>query len=382
MIISLKFFGLLIGSAIVYWLLPRQKIRNLFLSLVSIGYITWFDKWAGIMVIALTVFTYLFAQLIDKKQNKALIHKLGIIGLLGVLVFFKYTGLLVNTFNQLHAFIDALPQFHIDKILLPLGISYITFKYISYLTDIHWKIVKPGNFIDFLCYGTLFTIYVAGPIERFERLKPQLEVKQLFTTNYLEEGFERIVFGIFKKVVLADWIGYFISPVWEDQSNYSLGIRALALLGYSLQIYFDFAGYSDIAIGASRLFGLKIMENFNWPYLQPNISQFWRNWHISLSDWIRDYVFFPLSHVSTKEIWLMFLVPVIAMGLCGFWHGAGWNFLFWGILHGLAISIFQYWQKYKRKHKWALNISKQKWFDIFSPVLTFLFVTIAWLWFR
>jgi alginate O-acetyltransferase complex protein AlgI len=382
MIISLKFFGVLIGSAFIYWLIPWQKWRNLFLSVVSLAFISWFDKGAGLLVITLTAFTYLFALLIDKKENKAFFHKLGIIGLLGVLVAFKYTGLLVNTFNHLHAFISLLPQFQIDKILLPLGVSYITFKYISYLTDIYWKIVKPGNYIDFLCYGSLFTIYVAGPIERFERLKPQLRKKLIFKTIYIEEAFERIVFGIFKKAVLADWIGYFINPVWEDQSSYTLGIRALALLGFSLQIYFDFSGYSDIAIGASRLFGFKIMENFNWPYIQPNISQFWRNWHISLSDWIRDYLFFPLSRISNKKIWLMFFVPVIAMGLCGFWHGAGWNFLWWGVLHGLAISIYQFWQKFKRKHKWALSVSNKKWFDILSPVMTFVFVTIAWIWFR
>lgn len=265
MIISLKFFGVLVGSALIYWLIPRQKYRNLFLSLVSFAYILWFDKSAAIVVVSLSVFTYLFGVLIDKKNNKRLFHRIGIIGLVAVLIGFKYTGLLAETYNELHSFIHSLPQFRIDKILLPIGISYITFKYISYLTDIYWKIIKSGHFIDFLCYGSLFTIYVAGPIERFERLKPQLEQKQKFTSKYVEESFQRIVYGIFKKAVLADWIGYFINPVWDNQDNYILGIRALALLGYSFQIYFDFSGYSDIAIGASRLFGFKIMENFNWP---------------------------------------------------------------------------------------------------------------------
>lgn len=382
MIISLKFFSVLIGSALIYWAIPWQKYRNLFLSLVSLVFISWFDKWAGVLIITLTVFTFLFALLIDTRKNKKLFHRIGVIGLLTVLIIFKYTGLLAETFDQLSSFMHTLPEFKIDKILLPLGISYITFKYISYLTDIYWKIVKPGHFFDFLCYGSLFTIYVAGPIERFERLKPQLEIKQQFTSKYIEESFERIVYGIFKKAVLADWIGYFINPIWDNQDNFSFGIRALALLGFSLQIYFDFSGYSDIAIGSSRLFGFKIIENFNWPYLQPNISQFWRNWHISLSDWIRDYIFFPLARVSNRKIWFLFFVPVISMGLCGFWHGAGWNFLFWGILHGLAISILQYWQKIKRNYAFARHLSKQKWFDYLSPILTFSFVTVAWLWFR
>lgn len=382
MIISLKFFGVLVGSALIYWLIPWQKYRNAFLSLVSLAFVSWFDKWAGVLILSLTIFTWFFGLLIDRKENKKFWHVLGIVGLLAVLIVFKYSGLMVETFNQLTSFITTLPEFHIDKILLPLGVSYITFKYISYLTDIYWKIVKPGHFIDFLCYGSLFTIYVAGPIERFERLKPQLEIRRKFFSSHIEESFKRIVFGIFKKVVLADWIGYFIYPVWDNLDNYSLGIQALALLGYSLQIYFDFSGYSDIAIGASRLFGFKIKENFNWPYLQPNINQFWRNWHISLSDWIRDYIFFPLSRVSSNKLWLILFVPVISMGLCGFWHGAGWHFLFWGILHGLAISIYQFWQRLKKSNKIVLNLSKQKWFGYFSPVITFIFVTIAWIWFR
>jgi alginate O-acetyltransferase complex protein AlgI len=246
-----------------------------------------------------------------------------------------------------------------------------------------WGIVKPGRFIDFLCYGSLFTTFVAGPIERFERLKPQLESpRDRFQVNHLEVAFFRIVIGLFKKLVIADWMGYFINPIWQHPSEYSAIIRVAALFGYSMQIYFDFSGYSDIAIGSSRLFGLTIMENFNNPYFAPNISQFWRRWHISLSDWIRDYLFFPLSQGRSSKLWLTLFVPVIAMGLCGLWHGAAWHYMIWGVWHGIGIAIYQYWNQYKRAHKKRMGWTKAKWANNLGILMTFVYVTIGWWWFR
>lgn len=306
--ISLKYFSILIVSLIVYWLIPRQRLRNILLIVSSLYFIYSLDRWSVIVVVSLTIISYCFGLLIYKYKKKAWIHALSVTLVLAVLIVFKYLGFLAGVFNSITAFLNVLPAFEIKHLLLPLGISYISFKHISCLTDIKWGLVEPGSFIDFLLYSSLFTIFVAGPIERFERLKPQLEVKKIdFAWNHVDYGFMRIVFGMFKKLVLADWIGYFISPVWSSPHEYGHLIRILALIGYSFQIYFDFAGYSDIAIGSSRLFGLKIMENFNNPYLAPNISQFWRRWHISLSDWIRDYLFFPLSTVSRKRYGKCFL---------------------------------------------------------------------------
>jgi len=244
-------------------------------------------------------------------------------------------------------------------------------------------LVKPGRFIDFLLYSSLFTIFVAGPIERFERFKPQTEQPKLpFSWNNIEYGFTRIVFGMFKKLVLADWIGYFVAPVWASPHHYAEFIRPLALIGYSFQIYFDFAGYSDIAIGSSRLFGFKIMENFNNPYLASNISQFWRRWHISLSDWIRDYLFFPLSKLSAKRCWQMIFVPVIAMAICGLWHGSAWHFVLWGTWHGVGLSMLQLWNQYKRKHKALAKATRVGWFGYAGIAINFAFVTLGWWWFK
>jgi len=369
---DLYYFPYLIITVCIYWLLPKQSLRTAFLTLSSYGFIWYFDPKAVYVVLALTVFTYLIASWMKKSRQTGLIHKIGIIGLLLVLILFKYLGFLAGIINSLLSFFHSLPVFNIEELFLPLGISYLIFKYVSYLTDIHWKVVTKGKFLDFACYGSLFTIFMAGPIERFERLKPQLENGTAkFKREYLDFAFGRIAFGLFRKLVLADWIGYFINPVWHHPDHYSAIFRVVAFFCYSFQIYFDFAGYSDIAIGSSRLFGLKIMENFDNPYQATNISQFWRRWHISLSDWIRDYLFFPMSQNRTSKLWLTFFVPVIAMGLCGLWHDAAWQYVLWGAWHGLGISLLQYWHKYSKRNKITIPV-------IISQAATFFFVTLGW----
>lgn len=381
--VSFKFFGLLIGVLVPYWAIPKQTIRNVILILASFSYLYLVDPKSVIVVVSLSVFSYLAGLLIKRYPDRAIIHTLGVISVLGVLILFKYLGFLVGAINSLDAFIKGFPQFNIAKLILPLGISYIAFKHVSYLTDIKWGLVKPGRFFDFLLYSSLFTIFVAGPIERFERFKPQVERNKIpFAWADFEYGFMRIVFGMFKKLVIADWLGFFINPIWHAPHHYSQWIRLLALVGYSFQIYFDFAGYSDMAIGSSRLFGIRIMENFANPYLAPNISQFWRRWHISLSDWIRDYLFFPLSGLSSSKIWLIFFVPVIAMALCGLWHGAAWTFIFWGIWHGLGLVAYQIWSNTKRKNKALAKATKSPWFLYAGIIMNFCFVTLGWWWFR
>lgn len=381
MIISPVFFGFILLGVVIYWLIPVQRLRNLFLTLISFAFIYMFDKSALVIVIVLTLISYLMAFLIEKFKKNRFVFVISIVFLLLTLVIFKYSGMIASTYNAFAGFIKGFPEVRISTLLIPLGLSFITFKLISYLTDIHWGLTKKGNIIELFTYTSLFTIFIAGPIERFEKFNPQISKTINFNALFVSEGFERIVIGLSKKVILADWIGYFIQPIWSNQEQYSVLIKMLALLGYSIQIYLDFSGYSDIAIGSSRLFGFKIMENFNNPYFQSNISQFWRCWHISLSDWIRDYVFFPLSKFSDKRIYNMLFVPIIAMALCGLWHGGAWHFALWGIWHGAGIATLQYWNAYKRKHKKLALISKKTWFNYTSIALTFIFVTAGWLWF-
>lgn len=254
------------------------------------------------MLVGLTLWSWFWGKAIHHSKRKGRSHFVGITGLIAVLIVFKYLGFLTKTIAATHLFINNFPGFRIDEIILPLGISYIVFKLISYLTDVKWGLVPPGSMIDLLFYSSLFTIFVAGPIERFERLKPQISQKKIgFNWEDINTGIYRIVSGLFKKLVIADGLSLLTTKFWDNPGGYGSITGWLALLGFSLQIFYDFAGYSDIAIGASRLFGIRIMENFANPYLAPNISQFWRRWHISLSDWIRDYLFFPLSRLSCKK---------------------------------------------------------------------------------
>lgn len=381
--ITLRFFGILILSFILYWVMPKQRVRNWVLILGSVGFLYLTDKWSVVVVVGLTGFSYLFGNLIFGQKKQGLFHILGVSGVLAVLVVFKYLGFLTGITNSLFSFIEGLPSFEIARLIMPLGISYIVFKHISYLTDIKWGLVKPGRLDDFLLYSSLFTIFMAGPIERFERFKPQVEQPRVpFAWSDIEFGFRRIVFGMFRKLVIADWIGYFINPIWKEPDQYSLWIRILALFGYSIQIYMDFAGYSDIAIGSSRLFGLRIMENFRNPYLAPNISQFWRRWHISLSDWIRDYLFFPLSRIKPNKFWSKIVVPVIAMGLCGLWHGAAWHYMLWGLWHGIGLGFFQFWSEYRRRTRFRKKTSNVPRIQSAAIFLNFVFVTLGWIFFR
>lgn len=382
MVLGIQYYLLLVISAIIYWSIPKQVIRNYFLSAASLAFIFYFDRNAGVMVVVLSVYSYLFGHLIESNKGKKVYHSAGIIGLILVLFCFKYLGFLNNIITSLNSFISFLPVFKIELIILPLGISYIVFKHISYLTDIYWGINNKGKFIDFFLYSSLFTIFIAGPIEKFSRFKLETERENKFTLAYPDEAFKRIVFGLSKKFIVADWLGYFIAPVWENSGNYSLSIKGLALLGYSIQIYMDFSAYSDIAIGASKLYGFKIMENFDYPYFKSNITQFWRGWHISLSDWIRDYLFFPLMPLYKNKMWQIFFVPLIAMGICGLWHGPAIHFVYWGLCHGFAIFIYRVWVEIKKKKLQLAKISNTKWFTAVSTVFTFLYVTFCWIFFR
>jgi len=378
LITSPVFFIILIPTFILYWLIPdKYKIRQILLVISSFVFLYIFDLSAMIITLILTIYTYSGGYFIGSRKNLNLAYWLLIGGLLICLIFFKYIGLLVPAFDSLNTFVKIFPKFELKNILLPLGISYIVLKHISYLTDIKWGIIKKQDFIFFLTYSSFFTIFTAGPIERYEKFQPQLENRgDKFEWKYLDEGFQRIIFGLFKKFVLANWIAFFINPVLQNQNDYTFELKSLALLGFSLQIYFDFSGYSDIAIGSSRLFGFKIMENFNFPYLKQNISQFWRSWHISLSEWIRDYIFMPLARLSTNKIWFYFFAPVISMGICGIWHGAKWGFLLWGIWHGIGLSAYQIYRKNVKK-KYANSI----FVNSLSVLLTFIFVTLGWYFF-
>lgn len=371
---------LVLGISVAgYWLIRSQRWRVIYLSLASLLWIWYWQNEALQAVLILTLITWLAGHWLQRGSRKLRAFRLGVLALVLALIAWKYLGLISSTLRFVYGGFPMLGA----KLTVPLGLSYLVFKYISYLTDIHWGLIKSAKPWDLLCFGSLFTIFSAGPLERYERFHEQLQGEpRRFDAHSFETGIIRMAEGLFLKVVLADWLAYLTGPLWDNPSDPGSVMRVLALFGYSLRIYFDFAGYSSIAIGASLLFGLRISENFNSPYLSANITEFWRRWHISLSDWIRDYLFFPLAQGRTNKLWLQWMVPALAMLICGLWHGAAWNFALWGLWHGLGIAVYQMWQRWRRKKK-RPAAKNQSWLkSLPAMIFTFSFVTTGWLAFR
>jgi alginate O-acetyltransferase complex protein AlgI len=379
MILSYRFFVIVFFSVIIYWFLPKQWLRNIILISASYVFIFLTDFKTGCFVLLISLFTFAWSFLLAKEKNKILFLRIGMIILILTLFIFKYLLFAGNVFNSSAGFLGIKAVISLDNFFIPLGISYIIFKYVSYLTDIYWGICPRGKLFEFLAYGSFFTIFVAGPIERFRTFQPQINEKKNFLFENISSGIKRIIIGLFKKTVIANWVGFFIAPYILNIKSYDILFIFLILIGFSIQIYADFSGYSDMAIGSSLLFGFKISENFNYPYLQSNISMFWQNWHMTLSSWIRDYIFFPLNIFFKNNLLRIIFVPVIAMGICGFWHGAEWKFIMWGVMHGVGISIYQFWKIYiKKKFKFHLKGYTEK---IVGIIITYIFVTLAWFWF-
>ena len=290
----------------------------------------------------------------------------GGIALLGFLAYFKYTNFFINSFRQLIGK-DTVAL----KIILPLGISFYIFSALAYLIDVYrgdYKAEK--NILNFALYIAFFAKLTAGPIVRGRDFFPQARNYRGVEIKAFEAGIQIFVFGLFKKIVLADHLGVFVDDVFFAPMAYNTGTVILAAISYSLQIYFDFSGYSDMAIGISKIMGFDFKPNFDLPYIAQNVSEFWKRWHISLSSWFQDYLYIPLGG-SRKGEARTYLNLMIVMLLSGLWHGAGWTFILWGALHGIASCV----NKAVGKNLKALG----KYVNI---LITFVFVTLFWVVFR
>ena len=276
---------------------------------------------------------YVVGLLIDKSEGfkRKLYLIIGVIFNISLLFYFKYTNFFIDNVNYLLG-----TSFNIGKIIMPLGISFFTFQTLSYIIDVYKKEIKADySFIDLSCYVTLFPQLVAGPIVRYQTIKEELKKKEISYDNFAY-GIERFIFGLSKKVILANNFGVLVDLL--NKTELSILSAWLIAIAYTLQIYFDFSGYSDMAIGLGRIFGFKFLENFNYPYIAKSITDFWRRWHISLSSFFRDYVYFPLGGNRTSKVkWLRNIL--IVWMLTGFWHGAAWNFILWGLFFAIVLLI-------------------------------------------
>jgi len=363
----LGFCFVLAISVFVYWFLIPSKWRNLFLLICSFIFIAFLSIPPAIYFLFNITVVYFAGKFINKgDKNKKFLTKLILFWLIGNLCFFKYANLLF----KINPWPILIPKIKFTEILFPLGLSFITFRLIHYIVEVYRKNITETSFIIFALYVLFFPTFLAGPIERFPRFHLQaIEEKNIEVSN-INYGLLRIIIGIIKKAFIADNLLRLISHVFASPGLYTRIIILCSIYSLAIVIYMDFSGYTDIAIGIARLFGYKIMENFNKPLLQKNIVSFVRNWHISLYTWIRDYFFFPVFGTRTSKVKLCIGI-FVTMFVVNLWHKASLEFLFAGVYGGIGIIAWVLFQWIKKRYTLVQNLFSYKWLGIFSYFCTF-----------
>jgi alginate O-acetyltransferase complex protein AlgI len=355
----------------VFHVLGRATYRVVWLVSASFFFYAWWNpSYLGLILFSIA-FNYTIGVLLERSQKKNVLI-FGVIINLCVLGYFKYTNFFVDNINS---FFNV--DINFEYIILPLAISFFTFQQIAYLVDVYLGKVKESNFLDFCLFVTFFPQLIAGPIVHHKEMLPQFSrnFSQKIKVQHFAIGLSIFIIGLVKKVVIADGISVYATPIF-DAAEQGMVLTLFeswgGALAYSFQLYFDFSGYSDMAIGIARMFGVKLPLNFNSPYKATSIIDFWRRWHITLSRFLRDYVYIPLGG-NRQGYRRRYLNIFITMLLGGIWHGAGWTFALWGGLHGLLLVANQFYRKtFKRK---MLN-------NFFSWLITFVLITILWVLFR
>lgn len=356
---------------VIYWFIP-SKFRWILLLVASYYfYMSWNPRYV-LLIVFTTVVSYFCAILLEKVSSplfRRLIVISALLLCLGVLFVFKYYNFTINTISH---FITFEPKYM--NYLLPVGISFYTFQTLSYVLDVYRKEIKAENhFGIYATFVSFFPQLVAGPIERTSNLLPQIKEKQIFNAVKARHGIWLIVWGLFKKVIIADNLAVFVDRVYGNIYSYSGFSLALATLFFTVQIYCDFSGYSDIARGSANLFGIELMKNFKSPYFSESVKDFWSRWHISLSTWFRDYLYIPMGGNRVGSIRKLFNILVTFL-VSGLWHGASWNFVIWGGLHGAA-QVYENVFDIKKK-------TENKVYAVIRKIVVFFFVAYAWIFFR
>jgi alginate O-acetyltransferase complex protein AlgI len=347
------------------------------LVVASLIFYGWWNPVCLIVITGSILFTYYWGMIVSRGTKVLL--AIGVAANLVLLGYFKYANFFADNVSALTVF-----QVDLAPVVLPLAISFFTFKQISYLVDVYHSKSREHNFLNYCLFVTFFPQLIQGPIIYHREMMPQFVRKEIFYFNpqTVSVGITIFFFGLFKKVIIADGLALYATPVFEAaRQHYVLSFLEAweGALAYTLQIYFDFSGYSDMAIGLAYLFGIRIPLNFNSPYKSVNIVDFWQRWHISLSRFLREYLYIPLGGNRKGEV-RRFTNIMITMLLGGLWHGAAWTFVLWGGLHGIFLVINHFWIKLKQ---WSGYRGRGGWTThLFSVALTFIAVTIAWVFFR
>ena len=382
---SLEFLIFFPVTLLLYFLLPKKWSRYSLLAMSLVFYLAWNVKLVFLILFttAVSYFSALKIEKTDRKSVKKLFLVLTLVSCLGVLLFFKYYNFLAGTFGwALGAVTGKTYDFSLD-LVLPVGISFYTFQTLSYVIDVY-RAKEPAekNFPLFALYVTFFPQLVAGPIERPGNLLPQLREKHALTAENARAGIWKIASGFFKKIVVADVIAGYVNSVYNSADSATGWGVSIATVLFAVQIYCDFSGYTDIAIGCARIMGIKLMKNFDRPYISTSVKDFWSRWHISLSTWFRDYIYFPMGGSRCSGARHMFNIFVVFL-VSGLWHGANWTFVLWGVLHGIVRIVGELTRGARDKlyAKMKINTTSKP-FIILRRMSTFFIVCFLWLFFR
>lgn len=366
-------FIFLLTVMLFYFTLPGRNLKNLILLIFSLIFYAWGEPiYIGIMIISI-LNDYIFAQLVEKyreagKKNRAkLCLTLSVAVNLGLLGFFKYAGFIAESINAIFG-----TSLVVHQLPLPVGISFYTFQTMSYTIDVYFGNVKAQKkIIPFSTYVTLFPQLIAGPIVRYSDVEYELENRRE-SVQMAADGIRRFIAGLAKKVILANQMGIAADTIFNsDPGNMGTLLVWTGALAYAFQIYFDFSGYSDMAIGLGKVFGFNFMENFNYPYISKSITEFWRRWHISLGTWFRDYVYIPLGGNRGTTARVIKNLAIVWF-LTGLWHGASWNYVIWGLYYFVLLIL----------EKYALKRFMEKIPSFIRRIYTLFFVVVGWVVFR
>lgn len=371
--------------AIGFYSLNQEKskcFRNIFLLLASYFFYSCLQWQFCILLLAITIINYVCGLAISHYPEKGKIGvSISIISSLAFLCYYKYTNFFIESVNSISALSGSNFSLKTLKIILPVGISFFTFQALTYTIDVYRKkVAATRNFVDMALFVSFFPVILSGPIERYRNLMPQLQTVSPFNAANIEFGIKKFIWGLFKKMVIADHLAMYVDSVYGNINGSSGMTLAIAAIFYSFQIYCDFSGYADMAIGSARILGFTVMENFNLPYFALSFKEFWRKWHISLTSWFTEYEYFSLggNRVSTLR-WLFNISSVFI--LSGLWHGASWSFIIWGGIHAL-LYLTEHYATNKQKLK-ELELKNQIWPKRFlGHIIVFAGVTLAWVFFR
>ncbi len=374
---SLSYALFVILLFVAYWFVVPANFRSQLLLAGSFGLLLYLFPAHTILILAISSTVYLAGEFIasDSPAGRNTLFVLTILGVLAILAYYKYLPLLAQTINYINKAAGSSLQYEIPPAVIPIGISFFTFRFLHYLIEVKRGSIENRAYWKFLNYTFFFPIMSAGPIERYDRFAPQAENIRGFKWEYLNEGLARIIMGLFKKIVLADSLSTLAAGLGSP--DLTAAGYLMAVYAFAFKIYFDFSGYSDIAVGTGRLFGFRIMENFDAPYLQRNISIFWKTWHMSLTRWFMDYVFIPLGG-SRGTLGKTILNTLIVMMVTGVWHGAAWHFVLWGLYHAAGLIVLRLYTRYIGVHL-SDNFRQSQPVKVLSIAVTFNFTALGWI---